>query len=78
SDDKNVLLEDDCYKIIELDIEPGNNEENDNEIEILEEEVNPSYRFLQNCNSVALWICVLYNLCIVVLLVFIFVYKKFN
>ncbi|KAH8282032.1 hypothetical protein KR054_004967, partial [Drosophila jambulina] len=78
SDDKNVLLEEDCYKIIQVDFAPENNEENGNDFEILPEQEDRPYRFLQNCNSVALWMCVIYNLCMVLLLVFVFVYKKLN
>ncbi|KAH8246500.1 hypothetical protein KR038_005805, partial [Drosophila bunnanda] len=74
SDDENVLLEDECYKIIEVDPVPESNED----FEILTGQEYRPYRFLQNCNSVVLWICVLYNLCMILLIIFVFVYKKLN
>ncbi|XP_020812529.1 uncharacterized protein LOC110187483 [Drosophila serrata] len=64
SDDKIVLLEDECYNIIEVDPVTGNNEDKDNVTVLTIQEDRP-YRFLQNCNSVALWLCVLYNLCMI-------------
>ncbi|KAH8248995.1 hypothetical protein KR032_005014, partial [Drosophila birchii] len=78
SDDKNVLLEEDCYRVIEVDLVPENNVESCNDFEILTEPEDRPYRFLQNCNNVALWMCVCYNLCMVLLLVFFFVYRKIN
>ncbi|KAH8376113.1 hypothetical protein KR200_002346, partial [Drosophila serrata] len=76
-DDKIVLLEDECYNIIEVDPVTGNNEDKDNVTVLTIQEDRP-YRFLQNCNSVALWLCVLYNLCMISLLLFVFVHRKLN
>ncbi|XP_016970382.1 uncharacterized protein LOC108038162 [Drosophila rhopaloa] len=85
SDDKDVLLEEACFRIIEVDDpDQGNYEEqsqsnhNDSNIEIITEDEARPYRFLQNCNSVPLWICVIYNLCMIFIIVILCIYKRWH
>ncbi|XP_022228299.1 uncharacterized protein LOC111078066 [Drosophila obscura] len=77
-DDKEILLDGESYlHIIQID-EPenvSNEEQIPAEMDIVEDEPR-SYRFLHNWNTVG--ICLFYNLCMIVLLVLIFIYKRKN
>ncbi|XP_017132216.1 uncharacterized protein LOC108149283 [Drosophila elegans] len=82
SDDKNVLLEEACYRITvtdqENDYEQPQAFNNDTNLEIISEDESHPYKFLQNCSSAALWICVLYNFSMISLIVLVCIYKRLN
>ncbi|XP_026836057.1 uncharacterized protein LOC113564267 [Drosophila erecta] len=75
---KDVLLENDSCSINVMDIEELDAIHNDSNSEIFAGKELRPYRFLQNCNFVGLWMCVLYNLCMLLIVVLIFIYKRWN
>ncbi|XP_016963418.1 uncharacterized protein LOC108033584 [Drosophila biarmipes] len=79
-EDKDVLLEEDSYRIIEMDnrLQESDPGQPDIEVEIVNIEERSPYSFLQNCNFVGLWMCVLYNFCMISIVVIIFIYKRWN
>ncbi|KAH8323255.1 hypothetical protein KR067_003880 [Drosophila pandora] len=34
------------------------------------------YRFLRNCSSAGVWMCAVYNLCVILLLISVYVYRR--
>lgn len=34
------------------------------------------YRFLRNCSNAGVWMCALYNLCVILLLISVYVYRR--
>jgi len=79
-EDKDVLLEDDSYRIIEMDhhLQESDAEQPNIEVDVVNIEERSPYTFLQNCNFVGLWMCVLYNFCMISLVVVIYIYKRWN
>ncbi|KAH8351736.1 hypothetical protein KR084_002514, partial [Drosophila pseudotakahashii] len=75
-EDKKVLLEE--ARIIEMDhpFQESHERESEIEVESVNEEEQSPYRFLQNCNFVGLWMCVLYNFFMILLVVLVYVYKR--
>ncbi|XP_017012231.1 uncharacterized protein [Drosophila takahashii] len=75
-EDKNVLLEE--SSIIEMDqpLQESDEEQSEIEVESVNEEEGSPYRFLQNCNFVGLWMCVLYNFIMILFIVLVYVYKR--
>ncbi|XP_017067830.1 uncharacterized protein LOC108105653 [Drosophila eugracilis] len=75
------IKEEDCYIIdmdhlvLEMDEEQPEENYNESNMENVPLQDQRPYNFLRNCNSVGLWICVLYNLCMVLLVVLILIYK---
>ncbi|XP_017107033.2 uncharacterized protein [Drosophila bipectinata] len=84
SDDTTVLLEEKSY-IVEMDHptqenvqeEPTGDYEEDHFEVVVEVESGP-YRFLRNWNSVGVWMCAVYNFCVLLLLITVYVYKRKN
>lgn len=72
-----VLLEERSY-IVELDQPVRENVEEEPQ-QNYEEEISSlssgPYRFLLNCNSAAVWMCAVYNLCVIIFLIGVYVYK---
>ncbi|XP_039228544.1 uncharacterized protein LOC120321106 [Drosophila yakuba] len=73
-----VLLENDSCTINGMDQEQPDATCNDSKMEKFTEKKSSPYTFLQNCNFVGLWMCVLYNFCMLLIVVAIFMYRRWK
>eukprot|EP00099_Drosophila_melanogaster_P011709 NP_001286026.1 uncharacterized protein Dmel_CG44476 [Drosophila melanogaster] len=75
-EEKDVLLDRDSCTLNGVDQEQTDAIHNDSNMEILTEEDSRPYTFLQNFNFVGL--CVLYNFCMLLIVLSIYIYKRWN
>ncbi|XP_033173419.1 uncharacterized protein LOC117150575 isoform X2 [Drosophila mauritiana] len=71
-----VLLDRDSCTINGVDQEQPDAIHNDSNMEIFTEDDSRRYTYLQNCHFVGL--CVLYNFCMLLIVVSIYIYKRWN
>ncbi|KAH8278002.1 hypothetical protein KR026_001259, partial [Drosophila bipectinata] len=76
-DEKSYIVEMDHPTQENVQEEPTGDYEEDHFEVVVEVESGP-YRFLRNWNSVGVWMCAVYNFCVLLLLITVYVYKRKN